>query len=1001
MQANQALSILMARTPAVKGLTTPRMHGNNEEALCLSSRVPAGSKLKEEWEVKALACIFATLICLATAPSSAAPPPDAAFITMEGTGIAIEAVHDVIGMAAEVGGHAYHVMPVHAGPTRELSGCCLIASVPFGHEPLVLTMPFVAGLYRPGEPISILPPGEEAQYAAGAWNYLLDEVIEPPPPGAEPFPNDALVSPEGGEKSGSEGKTAEGRAPITAPGQTQTSEFMIGKVAIGVVLPESNGSGENWSNFDPLYPGQNRRQLVYNKIVAGANWWATQAPASASLTFFYDQRLGIATIYEPITISSANNGETQWVADTLASMGYSTGDAFNRARAYDNAMRIGYGTDWAFSVFVADSLKDADDMFPNFTSAFAYLYGPYMVMTYDNGTAAGPWRLLRMNQVFAHETGHIFGAPDEYQAPTCTCSNYGYLGVTNGNCVYCTGSQATCVMVSNALALCTFTPGHVGWRDSDGDTILDPVDGGLALAAYLDYGATPPFSSNSQITGHGTAQASPWPSPTRTPVSINKVQVRYNVDAGPFTMATPRDGAFNSDIESFDFTTAAQANGPHLVAMMATDNWGSTAAVALNIVIDTTPPPMPPPMAMIVEAPYSSNPTIATVNWAPCPGDPESGIVGHNVVLRRPGLIAPVASAYVPMPQLTWPFTGLALQHGVSYTAYVAGVNGAGLAGPNAVTATLTIDLTPPVPPAWINDGGAGTNQLDRLTFNWAAATEDITTIADYLLDIRDDLGSPVWSGWTGSSTTAYTAMGLSLMLGTKYVGMVAAKNSVGLVGPLSGPSDGIMAVTFYPSIGQAKLTAGLGAAVGVNNLYVTTWGSHQPGVIYVQERNRSAGIRTDCTDVPSIWLPLNPVFQAAGILQLNTKQELYLSNSEVSATGSWKWATPLGMTGRSLGGGPMGAQPGVTGGSGANNVGLYVQIWGKVTFSNGPFGPPYYFVVDDGSGATDASGNKGVRVRSGSVSPPAQGAFVKVRGVCSYENGYPVVLIRGTGDWW
>ncbi len=94
-----------------------------------------------------------------------------------------------------------------------------------------------------------------------------------------------------------------------------------------------------------------------------------------------------------------------------------------------------------------------------------------------------------------------------------------------------------------------------------------------------------------------------------------------------------------------------------------------------------------------------------------------------------------------------------------------------------------------------------------------------------------------------------------------------------------------------------------------------------------------------------------------------------------------------------------MGLQPGVIGGSGRNNVGLYVQIWGRVTHVGA--GPPYYFVVDDGSRKVDPGGRQGVGVRSGTVTPPSPGSFVKVRGVCSYESGYPVVLIRHAWDWW
>lgn len=943
-------------------------------------------------------CIV-VLVCAALLPLGAAPPPDAAFVTMQGSGIMMEIVHDVIAKMAEVGGHAYHVMPTHAAtPERELSGCCLIGSLPPGQEPLIAAMPFVTEVYRGWvDPGMVLPMGEEAVYAANAWNYLLDEVIEPTPPGLDPFPDDALGPLENGElpPTGVGGA----RQPLTAPGQYQTSEFMVGSVSIGVVLPESTGSGENWSNFDPLYPGQNRRTLVYNKIVGGANWWATQGGTSAAITIFYDQRMGISTTYEPINISSASNGELTWVNSTLATMGFS-GTSWQPSYDYANWMRSTYGTDWGYAVFVADSLNDTDGMFPNFTSAFAYLYGPYQVMTYDNGTTGGQWTLSRMNQVFAHESGHIFGAPDEYAgAGTCTCTNYGYLGVTNGNCVNCIANQATCVMNDNSLQLCTYTKGHVGWRDSDSDGILDPVDVTVSITSgYLDY-ANNPYSSNSQITGHGTAQAGAWPSTTRTPVSINRVRVLYGVDASASILTTPRDGAFNSDFENFDFTTAPQSNGPHNVFLAAADNYGNSSSLSpMYIIIDTTPPPLAPPSATILEAPFSANPNAATATWTPCPNDPESGIIGHQVSLWQvsppPPSFMPLASQFVPLPALGHGFLVPQmppLLHAGVYHVTVHGVNGALLNSPPVGSPVLTIDLTPPGQVASIQDSGAGTDQFDRLAFNWTASVEDVSPITDYFLDIQDNTGISIWGNWIGSAGTSHTAMPLSLLPGNTYAGRVRAKNAAGLVGILSGPSDGIMAVTFYLSIGQVKTNATTGIPVGVRGVYATSSGSDAPGVVYAQQLDRSCGIRLDATDS----ITKGSKVEIAGLVQPNANGELELYNSEVALEGGSATLRPIAVSGRSLGGGTLGLQPGVTGGSGLNNIGLYVQTWGRVTYSSAG-----YFTIDDGSGMVGQMGNNGIGVRCGSIAPPATG-FVNVRGICSYESGLPVVLLRQAGDWW
>jgi hypothetical protein len=177
---------------------------------------------------------------------------------------------------------------------------------------------------------------------------------------------------------------------------------------------------------------------------------------------------------------------------------------FQRANYYVNSIRSSLGTDWGFAVFVADSNNDTDGRFPDLFCAYAYLYGPYMVMTYDNIKPTAPyygWGISRMHLVFSHETGHIFGAADEYGS--CTCAASGYLGVTNGNCVNCVTPQVTCVMNDNTQQLCSFTKGQVGWRDTDGDGKLDPIDTSPSFAYTSIFYSTQPYWWQSQIRGVG------------------------------------------------------------------------------------------------------------------------------------------------------------------------------------------------------------------------------------------------------------------------------------------------------------------------------------------------------------------------------------------------------------------------------------------------------------------------------------------------------------------
>ena len=67
--------------------------------------------------------------------------------------------------------------------------------------------------------------------------------------------------------------------------------------------------------------------------------------------------------------------------------------------------------------------------------AYAYLGGPFLVMTYGNGG----YGIANMDVVCAHETGHIFQALDEYAGASSPYDySNGYFPTLNGNHAYST-----------------------------------------------------------------------------------------------------------------------------------------------------------------------------------------------------------------------------------------------------------------------------------------------------------------------------------------------------------------------------------------------------------------------------------------------------------------------------------------------------------------------------------------------------------------------------------
>ena len=352
------------------------------------------------------------------------------------------------------------------------------------------------------------------------------------------------------------------------PSAGETSQFLLGSVAVGIVLPESNGlvdpSGEDWTAQE--------RDLVAGKIVAAMDWWASR-DERAQLSFVYDNIAAhtFPTSVEPIT--RPHSDQKYWIADTMAAKGFGDGNYFDQVRAYNNYLRQQYQTDWAFTIFVVDSSADIDNTFLNGYFAYAYLGGPFMVVTYGNQNY-GP---NNMDAVVAHELGHIFHALDQYTTAGQSCSvTTGYLNVANQN------NQANCqsnepsIMRGQILPyvygqIDHFGRGQVGWQDANNNGVLDPVDAGLQVSDVAYSENTLPNVLDFQVH----LEATPYDSPLLRDVLINKLQsVQYRVNDGPWLPAVAADGAFDSYKEQVTFTTEPLSTGNHTFTVRSYDNFG-------------------------------------------------------------------------------------------------------------------------------------------------------------------------------------------------------------------------------------------------------------------------------------------------------------------------------------------------------------------------------------------------------------------------------------------
>jgi hypothetical protein len=476
------------------------------------------------------------------------------------------------------GGRIVHVFPTHV----------LIGSLPHGHEAALLGQGGIISIHRsPLDPSTVAAYGQTARQAVEIWNTTLRQAQDSAFASQQPqqtdlsaqelgeeLVNDAFYPPDliGEAQAAAQGDI--GAASV--PGYYQTSEFMIGRVAVGIILPESDGSldpsAEDWTAEEC--------RLVYNEIVAAMGWWAAREPR-ANLTFYYDDHFTspLSTGYEPINRSHSDQG--LWIGQVMGELGYSASSYFTRVRDYNNALRNQYQTDWAFTIFVVDSSNDRDNKFSDGYFAYAYLGGPFMVMTYGNN-GYGPGN---MDAVTAHEMGHIFRALDQYYSARQACTyRSGYLYVENQNSQYgdCSFNESSIMRGLGGPywsgAVDYYARGQVGWWDSDGDDILDPVDTTLAIALESqDENST----LESVIAYLGSVEDIPYPSPTRPDVTINTIaSVDYRLNGGQWLATTPRDSDFDSASESYTFTTESLAPGVYVVDVRAINSAGGSQILA-------------------------------------------------------------------------------------------------------------------------------------------------------------------------------------------------------------------------------------------------------------------------------------------------------------------------------------------------------------------------------------------------------------------------------------
>lgn len=359
-----------------------------------------------------------------------------------------------------------------------------------------------------------------------------------------------------------------------------TSEFMMGRVAVSILFPESDGSTDpNRYDWTPAL-----RDSVIRSAVRGlAHWSDFAARRGIALSFVLEVHPGLATRYEPIDRTAAE--EENWIQDALVSLlGYRS-DALTLCYDAANAARSRLGAQWAALIFPVQDDTSSTGKFADGIISNARLGGPYLVTPVKNGGAATQGATL--DSYMEHEMAHIFWALDEHVPSTgwWACSlTTGYLNYPNYNSMvpaagYCGPPTVNCLMKGNYPDdVCVYTEGQIGWADWDRNGIPDLYE--TRPAVYPDseqYSAV--AGSPITLAGRALEIALPNQNPYHygygDTISIATIDsVVYRVDNGPLQKAAPVDGAFDSGRESFKVTLAPLPPGDYQVEWEARNSNG-------------------------------------------------------------------------------------------------------------------------------------------------------------------------------------------------------------------------------------------------------------------------------------------------------------------------------------------------------------------------------------------------------------------------------------------
>ncbi|NJM07644.1 hypothetical protein HC891_17840 [Candidatus Gracilibacteria bacterium] len=399
---------------------------------------------------------------------------------------------------------------------------------------------------------------------------------------------------------------------------------MAGHVAVRLVFVESDGSRVP-SRID--WTAQ-QKQRVRAEIDEALRWWERNLPL-AQLRFSVEE-VTLFTGYEPIDMRLADEG--LWIGDALRDLGLQGDNYFALAYEAADQLRKTNDSDWATTIFVVASGGSNGGRFADDYFAYAYIGGPFLVLTDE----VGPYQQSDLAAVAAHEIAHIFGALDQYRAARVPCERRsGYLDQPTSN-----SQSGNCLLNEPSIMIepvGSFNHDHIdpaalaqiGYRDSDGDGIIDPLDTTPELRLEAELAAT-----NRRPSYRGSARDLAFPTMQQSATTINRIaRVEYRINGGPWQFAMADDGSYDSAEEGFtavpplyDGTSRLEFRAVNTVGIASTITQTSVSISGVGLepvyTIDAPPVSASPILTLSLQAApgvaqlqLSSDPAFADAPW--------------------------------------------------------------------------------------------------------------------------------------------------------------------------------------------------------------------------------------------------------------------------------------------------------------------------------------------------------------------------------------------------